>query len=122
MQNRSSSLIRSLRIPIVCLVLFFGCLLFRRFVQDAGSAGNLSAPTLAVETTVLTDPKYVREDGSISYVRAFNDHGLANIDIQENACVDVMRAMGPRDSPAEWALAWQALVHGRVPLPNGPFF
>ncbi|MCP4941452.1 MAG: hypothetical protein GY924_05665 [Planctomycetaceae bacterium] len=122
MQNRSSSLIRSLRIPIVCLVLFFGCLLFWRFVQDAGSAGNLSAPTLAVETTVLTDPKYVREDGSISYVRAFNDHGLANIDMQENACVDFMRAMGPRDSPAEWALAWQALVHGGVPLPNGPFF
>ena len=112
MQNRSSSLIRSLRIPIVCLVLFFGCVIFWRFVQDAGSAGNLSAPTLAVETTVLTDSKYVRVDGSISYVRAFNDQGLANIDMQENACVDFMRAMGPRDSPAEWALVWQALVHG----------
>lgn len=95
--------------------------LFRRFVQDAGSPGYPSASTLAVETTVLTDSKYVHEDGSMSSVRASNAHGLNNFDMQEHDCVDFMRAVGLRTSPSEWGLTWQALVHGGVPFPSGPW-
>ena len=96
-----------------------GAYLFWRWVVDGGNGGP---PTLGEETTAITDPTYVREDGSISYVRALNDYRSEGVTAKNNACVDLMRALGPAQfAPADWPLAWADVAGREVQPPAGPF-
>ena len=93
--------------------------LFWRLVVDAGHHGP---PTLAKNTTGLTDLKYVREDGSISYVRAVNDWRSEGITPDDNAFIELMQAVGPQNlPPSDWALAWASAAGPDVEPPTGPF-
>ena len=101
---------------IICILCVF---LFWRLVVDAGHHGP---PTLAKNTTGLTDLKYVREDGSISYVRAVNDWRSEGITPDDNAFIELMQAVGPQNlPPSDWALAWASAAGPDVEPPTGPF-
>ena len=101
---------------VICAV---GVFLFWRWVIDGGNSGP---PTLGKETTAVSDAQYVREDGSISYVRAVNDLRRQGVTAENNACVDLMRAVGPGGfDPAGWPQAWAAVAGPEEKLPSGPF-
>jgi len=101
---------------VICVIAVF---LFWRWVIDGGNSGP---PTLGKETTAVSDAQYVREDGSISYVRAVNDWRSEGVTAENNACVDLMRAVGPTSfDPAVWPLAWAAAAGREAKLPTGPF-
>ena len=95
---------------LISMSLFFigiiGAYLFWRWVVDGGNTGP---PTLGVQTTFVVDPQYVREDGSISYVRAINDWRSEGINPANNAYLDLMRSLGAQSyPPSDWLLAWSA--------------
>ncbi|MCH2184081.1 MAG: hypothetical protein MK108_18940 [Mariniblastus sp.] len=93
--------------------------LFWRWVIDGGKVGPA---TPGERTTFVTDPQYIRQDGSISYVRAINDWRSEGVTAENNACVDLMRALGPAQfAPEDWPLAWAAVAGQEVEPPAGPF-
>ena len=101
---------------VICAI---GVFLFWRWVIDGGNSGP---PTLGKETTAVSDAQYVRQDGSISYVRAVNDWRSEGVTAETNACVDLMRAVGPGAfAPADWPLAWAAVAGPEAKPPSGPF-
>ena len=86
-------------------------------------AGNTGPPTLSSETTVIEDDQFLRDDGSVNYVRAVNDWRSEGITSENNARVDLMRAIGgARFIPAEWPVSWAMVAGDQTPLPTGPFF
>ena len=111
-----------LRVLISMSLFFVGLLaiyLFWRWILDGGNTGP---PTLGRQTTAVVDPQYVREDGSISYVRAINDWRSEGVNPADNAFVDLMRALGAQSYPAsDWLLAWHAAAGPDVEPPTGPF-
>ena len=111
-----------LRVLISVSLFFVGLLaiyLFWRWFIDGGNGGP---PTLERQTTAVVDPQYVREDGSISYVRAINDWRSEGVTPEDNAFIDLSRALGPQyASPRDWALAWAEAAGPDVEPPTGPF-
>ncbi|MCH2179999.1 MAG: hypothetical protein MK106_14475 [Mariniblastus sp.] len=108
--------LNSMALVIIGLIAIYLCW---RWVIDVGNAGPA---TLAPQNTFLVDPLYVRDDGSISYIRAINDWRSKGVTPDRNAFVDLSRALGPQyDLPSDWALAWAAAAGPDVAPPTGPF-
>lgn len=111
-----------LRVLISMSLFFIGIIvayLFWRWVIDGGNTGP---PTLGVQTTFVVDPQYVREDGSISYVRAINDWRSEGINPADNAYLNLMRSLGSQSyPPSDWLLAWASAAGPDAEPPTGPF-
>jgi type II secretory pathway pseudopilin PulG len=71
--------------------------------------------TISKETTYITEP--LRPDGYPDYVRYFNDRLSQGVTPQNNATVVLLRALGPRELPADNADEYYRRL-GMEPLPS----
>ncbi|MFO0901069.1 MAG: hypothetical protein U0836_26885 [Pirellulales bacterium] len=74
-------------------------ILLARVYSAAGWDRGPGKPTVGKETTYLTEP--VDEEGFVDYAAALNAELGAGVKVEDNAAVDVLRAVGPSGVPAE---------------------
>lgn len=95
-------------------------ILLARVYSAAGWDRGPGKPTVGKETTYLTEP--VDEEGFVDYAAALNAELRADVGVEDNAAVDVLRAVGPSAAPAEIRDEYFAEL-GIEPLPDeGDYF
>lgn len=90
--------------------------------RDRSKDPTPTFPTIGSETTFVTDPKFILDNGFVSYAQAIDAYRKGDTQTEENACVHFMRACGPSDKFKEqrFKQVWQ-IVSDNAPFPEGPF-